>query len=211
MAEFLEGRVKEFTIDEVRGTRCRLQRLSDLKFLSGWIREANLKELKVELKNDARVEVGDKLNVEASIDLATVGMPCIVADVEGALSTLNVTGDVLLTTPGQGARYRASDITISIHRGAGPIQAEAVDISANGLGALTYESFSRFAKVRLAIRGTSAAVECIGTVRYCRPDPTERDAYRIGFEIEFEDRLSRAMWLRLVQGAQASAKPSLAA
>lgn len=207
MAEFLEGRVKEFTIDEVQGTRCRLQRLSDLKFLSGWVREVGTKKLNVELKNDVLVEVGDRFNVEASINLATVGLPCVVTEVSKSNLTMEIVGEALLTTPGQEARYQAADITVSVHGGEKPIQAEAVDISANGLGILTYDPMSRFAKARLAVRGSSAAVECIGIVKYCRADTVEKDAFRIGFEIQFEDRLSKMMWLRLVQGAsQATAK-----
>lgn len=207
MAEFLEGRVKEFTIEEVQGTRCRLQRLSDLKFLSGWIREVGPKRLIVELKNDILVETGDRFNVEASINLATVGLPCVVAEVSKSNLTMDIVGEALLTTPGQEARYQASDITVSVHGGERIIQAEAVDISANGLGVLTYDQMSRFAKARLAVRGVGAAVECIGIVKYCRADTIEKDAFRIGFEIQFEDRLSKMMWLRLVQGAsQATAK-----
>lgn len=201
MAEFLEGRVKDFTIDEVQGTRCRLQRLRDLKFLSGWILDVGPRELKIELKNEVQVEIGDKFNVEASINLATVGLPCVATGASKTSLTLEIVGEALLTTPGQEARYQATDITVSVHGGEKPIQAEAVDISASGLGVLTYDPMPRFAKARLAVRGSSAALECIGIVRYCRADAIEKDAFRIGFEIQFEDRLSRAMWLRLVQGA----------
>lgn len=207
MAEFPEGRVSAFNIDEVRGTRCRLQRLRDLKFLAGWVREVAPTQLKIELKSNIAVEVGDKFNVEASIDKATVGLPCEVTAVKGEHLTLSITGDALLTTPGQEARYQADGITVSVHGGGKEIQAEAVDISANGLGILTFDQMQRFAKFRLAVRGSSAAAECIGVVKYCRADTVYKDAFRIGFEIEFEDRLSKMMWLRLVQSAsQAKAK-----
>lgn len=207
MAEFLEGRVNAFNIEEVRGTRCRLQRLRDLKFLAGWVREVAPTQLQIELKDNVLVEVGDKFNVEASIDMATVGLPCEVTAVKNENLTLAITGDALLTTPGQEARYQAEGISVSVHSEGRQIQSEAVDISANGLGILTFDQMQRFAKVRLAVRGSSAAVECIGVVKYCRADTFEKDAFRIGFEIQFEDRLSRAMWMRLVQGAsKATAK-----
>lgn len=201
MAEFPEGGVRSFKIEEVRGTRCRLQRLSDLKFLSGWVRDATPDQLRIELKDAIVVALGDRFNVEASVDMATIGLPCKVTDVKQEVLTLSITGEALVTTPGQEARYQAQGITVSVHGVEKPIQAEAVDISANGLGILTYDQMSRFAKVRLLVRGTSAAVECVGVVRYCRADTVEKDAFRIGLEIQFEDRLSRAMWLRLVQGA----------
>ncbi len=202
MAEFPEGRIKSFTVQELHGTRCRLQRISDLKFFSGWVRQVTVDRIKVELKGKPIVATQDRFNVEASIEHATVSFPCDAIDVHGNMLTLDISGEPTLSTPGQEARYQANGITVSVHRGDGtPVQAEAVDISANGLGILTYDEVPRFAKTRLAVRGPFAAVECVGMVRYCRQDTVERDAYRIGFEIQFEDRLSKAMWLRLVLGA----------
>lgn len=201
MAEFPESSLRTFNIEEVRGTRCRLQRLSDLKFISGWVRDVAPDQLRIELKDRISVELGDRFNVEASIDLATVGLPCKVTNVKSDTLTLEVTGEPLVTTPGQEARYQAGGINVLVHGSEKPIQAEAVDISAHGIGILVYQQMSRFAKIRLSVRGPSAAVECVGVVRYCRADSIEKDAFRVGMEIQFEDRLSRAMWMRLVQGA----------
>ena len=201
MAEFPEGGLRSFNIEDVRGTRCRLQRLSDLKFISGWVRDVGPDQLKIELKDRIVVEPGDRFNVEASIELATVGLPCQATDVKAELITLAVTGEPLVTTPGQEARYQAEDITVIVHGSERSFEGDAVDISANGIGVLVDDQMERFAKTRLSVRGTGAVVECVGIVRYCRPDSVYKDSYRVGFEIQFEDRLSRAMWLRLVQGA----------
>ncbi len=62
-----------------------------------------------------------------------------------------------------------------------------------------FEPLARFSKVRMALRNMSNTVECGGIVRYCRPDQEEKGCYRVGIQIEFDDRLSRAMWLRMVQ------------
>lgn len=199
MAEFLEGRVREFSIEDLRGTRCRLQRLTDLKFFSGWIKSVASKQVEIELKDSIAVEVGDRFNLEAAVDMANVGLPCMLVRAAGASLHLSVVGDPVFSTPGQEARYRASEITVTISGIGMPIKAQAVDLSASGIGISTKTQIPRFARVRLMVQAHSAYFECMGLVRYCRPDTESKDMYRVGFQVEFDDRLSRAMWLRLVQ------------
>ncbi|MBC8066190.1 MAG: PilZ domain-containing protein [Chlorobia bacterium] len=204
MAEFLEGRVREFSIEDLRGTRCRLQRLTDLKFFSGWIRSVASKQVEVELKDSIAVEVGNRFNLEAAVDMANVGLPCILTRAAGASLQLSVVGEPVFSTPGQEARYRAEGISVSISGSDLSVLAQAVDVSASGIGVLVRDQIPRFARVRLMVQAQSTYFECAGLVRYCRPDAESQSMYRVGFQVEFDDRLSRAMWLRLVQSTASS-------
>ena len=56
----------------------------------------------------------------------------------------------------------------------------------------------RFATVRIVVNGPYGSIKCKGMIRYCRPAD---GGYRVGLQIEFEDRLANAMWMRLLNRA----------
>jgi hypothetical protein len=197
MAQFLEGRLSEFSLDELHGARCRLQRRSDLKFFAGWVHATLGEQVLVHLKCDARVSENDLFNLEAGIQKANVGLPCVLARKEGKILRLIITGEPTLTKPGQEARYNAESLSVTLQSGGATLEAETVDISESGIGVLTLTPFARFANVTLIVRGGSNTVECAGSVRYSRPDPGNDGVYRVGIQVEFDDVLSRAMWQRL--------------
>jgi hypothetical protein len=199
VAQFLESSLEAPTLEQLQGTRCRLQRLRDLKFLSGWVRSATAQQITIELKEAVPAEEGEKYNLEGATGGSNLAYPCMLIKADGGLYRLSVTGEPLVTTPGQEPRYRAYNIEVSMQGPDSAIQSQAIDISASGIGVLTFEPLPRFARVKLAVRNSSTSVECLGTVRYCRPDQDERGCYRIGVQVDFEDRLSRAMWARMVQ------------
>jgi hypothetical protein len=203
MAEFLKSSLSDLTVGDLQGTRCRLQRFSDLKFFAGWIRMLKGDQMTVELKKAAIMQSNERFNVEAALNMATVGMPCELLKWEGSLLQMKVTGDPLITSTSQEARYRADTISVSLAGlEANKLETETADISQNGIGVWTAEPLPRYSRLKLTVRSAAVIVECWGTVRYSRPDPEYKGAYRSGIQVDFDDRLSRAMWLRLVMSAQ---------
>jgi hypothetical protein len=199
MAQFLQGSLKRPTLEDLRGTRCRLQRLRDLKFLSGWVRSVGAQQITVELKDVLAAEQGETFNLEATTVECNVAYPCMLIKAEQSIYRLSITGEPLITTPGQEPRYRAHQVEVDLQILDSVIEARAIDISASGIGLIINEPLVRFARVKLTTRNSSTSVECQGMVRYCRPDQDQRDSYRVGIEVDFADRLSRAMWMRMVQ------------
>lgn len=200
MAQFLEGSITTY-LEDLQGTRCRLQRLRDLKFLSGWVRSAGAHQITVEVKGSPETADGEAFNLEATTGVFNVAYPCTLLRAEGAVLRLSITGEPLVTTPGQEPRYRANEIDVIFQGPTGPLQTESIDISPSGIGLRTLEPVARFAPVRLVVRNASNSVDCCGAVRYCRPDQDSKGTYRVGIQVEFADRLSRAMWMRIVQTA----------
>ena len=204
MAELSESSLSDFKLEKVSGTRCRMQRHSDLKFFAGWITATKEDTLAIELKDAQAVVPGDKFHLEAAVETANVRFGVSALRQEGNTVWLKMDSKPQMSSPGQEARYRVEDIHVSVHGLELPVDGDAVDISMSGLGILSFESMPRFAKVRMVVRGSVAAIECCGTVCYCRPNADIKGTYRIGLQVEFEDRLARAMWHRLVMSAAAT-------
>jgi hypothetical protein len=197
MAKYPESSLERFDIGELSGTRCRLQRLRDLRFFAGWIRKASAQKLEVELV-DGSVEVGDQFQFEAAIELGLVRFTCDCIELSDQFATLGNAGEVHFGTPGQEPRYRSSTLTAKLTGFDFAVECDVVDLSISGLGIEVPDPMPRFATVKVTVDGPYGSVKCKGMVRYCRP---AEDGYRVGLQIEFEDRLSNAMWMRLLNRA----------
>jgi len=200
MAEIPQGRIGGYQFKKIVGTRCRLQRHRDLKFFSGWV-EAHKDDLIVVVAKDTSpMSVGERYRFEAAADRAAIGFDAILVSKDLQILRMQPTSDVHVNTPGQEPRYRVEGMTVEIHGPDGESEGDVVDISLSGAGLLSFDSIQRFAKVRVVIRHSAHAIESIGHVRYCRPNPDLKGTYRIGLQLNFEDRLTKAMWSRIVLG-----------
>jgi len=197
MAKYPEGSLEGFDVSELGGTRCRLQRLRDLRFFAGWIRKASAHKLDVEL-SDGSVEVGDQFQFEAAIELGLVRFTCDCIALAADHVTLGNAGEAHFGTPGQEPRYRASNLTALVSGFDLEVECDVVDLSISGIGIEVLDPMPRFATVRIVVNGPYGSIKCKGMVRYCRPAD---GGYRVGLQIEFEDRLANAMWMRLLNRA----------
>ncbi len=206
MAELSQVSLKDLVIEDIRGSRCRLQRLRDLKFFAGWIKSANLNELVVEIRGEAPLLPSDQFHLEAALDASKISLPCTLSRKELSTCWLEVTGIPTLTSPGQEPRYRANEVSVTVKLGHNFIEADAIDISQSGIGIRSETAIPSLTQVKITAQGRCATVTGIGLVRYCRPDPEDRSYFRIGIQIEFENKLTRALWQRLVLSAMDTSK-----
>lgn len=190
-----------FNVDVLKNTRCRLQRHTDLRFFSGWIRSIDNQSMQVELNEDARAVFGDRFYVEASGEEAIV---CFTGDTVGVSDhhvNLKLADFQICARPGQIPRYQADGIEVELYGLESRVEGDAIDISSNGIGLLCNSQVPRFVPVKMVVRGSVACVECDGRVRYCRRDPDEPGCYRVGIQLEPMQPSEERMWNRLVVAA----------
>lgn len=197
MAEFSQDGVGGLKLSYLSGTRCRLQRLSDLRFYSGWINRATESEIEIDLP-EAAVQVGDKFQCEAAYEQAMARFVCRCTAAEGGRINIEIEGPIEFGTPGQEPRFRVFGMGATIYGQEKPIECDVADVSMSGIGLIAGSQLPRFASVRLVIDGPMDRIECKGMVRYCRPHPQDKGSYRLGVTLDIEDRLARAMWSRIV-------------
>jgi len=191
----------EFNVEQLRNTRCRLQRHGDLKFFSGWIRTINHQQMLVELNEDENAKAGDRFYVEAAFSEAIV---CLTADTilaDVANTSLAIADCQVCSRPGQMPRYQAEGIEVDIYGLESKLEGTAIDISGTGIGLLTYAQVPRFVPVKLIVRGPTARVHCEGRVRYCRRDASDKELFRVGIQLEPMEAAEERMWNRLVGAA----------
>ncbi len=200
MAEFPQSGVGAYEFKQIVGTRCRLQRHQDLKFFSGWVEAYKDDAVVVVAKDTSPMSLGERYRFEAAADRATVGFDAVLVSKDPRILRMQPDSKVHVNTPGQEPRYRVEGMTMVMQGLDGESEGEVVDISMSGAGLLSFDTVQRFAKVRVVIRYSANMIECTGHVRYCRPNPDLKGTYRIGLQLDFEDRLAKAMWSRIVLG-----------
>jgi hypothetical protein len=189
--------MKEPNLTELSGTRCRLQRLSDMKFFAGWIQSTSDRTYRVELTDAKDLAPGQLVHCEATTDGCTVLIPSVVVGVMDKALHLATAGEVRSHATGQEPRYAMRDLKLRLFDEDTEFDAQILDISANGIGFKCAEPLRRFARLKVCLGTLESAVESSGNVMYCRADQATGD-YRVGLRIEFPDRLTRARWQQML-------------
>ena len=204
MDKFSQSCVSDFELGALLGTRCRLQRHSDLKFFSGWVSYAAHGQLVVEVIQASAVTFGDKFQLETPLDRAHVSLCCAVGGIQGRSLRLLVIGNAEFTVTGQAPRFRGQDMSMSIQGESWEGEVEIVDVSATGIGFLVEQEIAKAEWIDVFVESNELVVESSATVRYSKPAPESDSRFRTGVHLEFSDRLDKAKWLRMIQHAASS-------
>lgn len=190
-------------LSQFRKTRCRIQRLSDAKMLTGWAVDLTPAQLVVSIKTPDVLQPGDMAILEffgKKNNLIAKGK-----------FTMALSGSFvfeLVEQPKISAASEAPRMSVSNYictflwdglRGEGSL----VDVSITGIGMISSSSLNKGDVLELTIKTPNGEVFCGGIVKYCRPIPDTFE-YRIGIELSFSDRLVLARWQRLFTHLEAA-------
>jgi hypothetical protein len=190
-------------LSQFRKTRCRIQRLSDAKMLTGWAVDLTPVQLVVAVKTPDILQPGDVAVLEffgKKNNLIAKGT-----------FTMSLSGSFvfeLSAPPKISAASEAPRMSVNNYvctflwdglRGEGSI----VDVSLTGVGMISSSSLEKGSVLDLTIKTPNGEILCGGTVKYCRPIPDSFE-YRLGIELSFKDRLILARWQRLFTHLEAA-------
>ena len=187
--------------------RVRMQRLSDAKLFSGWVSSISKRHAIVQVSTILEVSAGDRFRFEVVGKGATALFEGRLEMASGTILVFGVTTSIRAFPSKEDARARTRCLSALVYRLAGSeskeisgdaIEAQVVDISANGVGLLSQIQFAKGDRLHLEI--DQARARCEGEVRYCR---SEEVGFRIGIRITQTDRLSQGVIESVIQQSAA--------
>jgi len=190
-------------INQIVGSRVRVQRLSDARLFSGWVDTAAGQLVHLALSQDDDLAPGENVFCEAHTFSARVNFKAAVERRQPMGETcryvLRLNGNLCVAAGAENPRFRVPSTPMRLTDADGR-QAEGrmLDVSVTGMGANLDIELVRgttwTAQIQTIFGNVTADVE----VRYCR-SLGEDGEYRAGLQIQSMDRDSAGTWVRFVR------------
>jgi hypothetical protein len=180
-------------------TRARLQRLSDMKFFSGWVESMENTEVRIRLKpSKAVVGRGDQFSVEVAGKTQTAVFIGEVSEVNSSVVVLDLPRGVAFLPKKENARVSMFGYRGRLIFEGCEYQFTLVDVSENGLGLVVSGEIERGATIQFEVFTPLGQIEGEGEVRYCRTDTENANQFRVGILMQELGRIERARWNHLL-------------
>ena len=180
-------------------TRARLQRLSDMKFFTGWVEAMNHMEVRIRVKaSKATIARGDRFSVEIAGKEQLAVFIGEVGDISGSVIDLALPRGMTLTPKKENARVSMFGVRGRILFEGSEYAVTLIDVSENGLGVLSTHNLERGIVVEFEVFTPIGSVKGSGEVRYCRSDAESPNQFRAGLLVSQLDRIERARWNQLL-------------
>lgn len=179
--------------------RVRMQRLSDAKFYSGWLRSMSESEVVIDFTGGDMFEPGTKFFLSINgVNSAAVVQTQLTSQSPGFLN-LRYDGQVKYLNPSEQARRLVTGLTGVIEIAGGEIDMQITDVSVKGFGALIEGVILKGSIVTIQIDTQFGNVTAQAEIRYCRQDSKDSMRHRVGFQITQIGRIENARWGRLTE------------
>lgn len=180
-------------------TRVRLQRLSDAKFFSGWVKDFTRTDLVVKLGGPAQVKPGETFMVQVHGHSSTALFRALLKGISPNELAFAIPEPVRFLTASEQVRVSVEGVTATLTSAGRALETTVVDLSVGGAGLVSTREIKRGEHVRVLFETPLGNVECDAEVRYCKAESIEDGTYRIGVRLEELGRIERARWNRLVE------------
>ncbi|HLP00345.1 MAG TPA: PilZ domain-containing protein [Fimbriimonas sp.] len=179
--------------------RVRMQRLSDAKFYSGWLRSMSESEVVIDFAGSEVFEPDTKFFLSINgVNSAAVVQTQLASQTPGFLN-LRYDGQVKYLNPSEQARRLVTGLTGVIEIAGGEIDMQITDVSVKGFGALIEGVILKGSIVTIQIDTQFGNVTAQAEIRYCRQDSKDSMRHRVGFQITQIGRIENARWGRLTE------------
>ncbi len=192
------------------GTRCRLSRHKDAKFVNGWVQYFRGESIVITAEDHLGSEPGDTFYVEAYGPKAKACMEAVLkqVDSDNTLSdeaegqaiplvklTLQLKGHLQVVDNAEASRIMVDRMFASFELGGTVVRAQVRDVSVHGIGIITDAQLEKGAELELTIGTALGPVIGKGVVRHVRE---YRGKFRVGVELTSLSRLDGSRWKKLL-------------
>jgi hypothetical protein len=180
-------------------TRARLQRLKDLKFFAGWVKDLTSGELHLKLSTKSVLETGDHFSIEIHGPTCTAQFRAWLAVQSQDEAIFMIPDKIAYLTAKENVRVNVDMPASIVLEDGTPLQVIVLDISSEGAGVLSSISVPRGTKLGLSVDTPHGTVGCDGEVRYSKPDADVPDQFRLGLRLDVVGRVDKARWNKLFE------------
>ena len=181
-------------LSHFRKTRAKVQRLSDAASFTGWTVDATPSNAGIHFEAFVPLEQGDVVMFELFGAKKTLMGQGTVAAMMNTDVILTIRGEAKLINSVETLRVMVGHWKVNATADES-IEVRAVDASPEGLGFVLDKEVTKGTRYKLVIQSEAGPVSCIGEVRYCRRTKSKFVEYRVGLQLDFDDRIERARWL----------------
>lgn len=179
-------------------TRVRLQRLSDAKFFSGWVKEFTRTDLVVRMGSLAPMAGGDVFMVQVHGPTFTALFKAVLRSAAEKDLCFTIPEPVRFLKASEQVRVSVVGVSALVTASNRAFESMVVDLSTTGAGLLATRELKKGEIVRVMFTTPVGEIECGAEVRYCKPDSIDDGSFRVGLQLEQMGRIERARWNRLV-------------
>lgn len=178
------------------GSRARCQRIEDAKLFRGWVKQIGESELELTFEGGCELAVGERVAAELQGHQQNCFLIGEVTQTNGAKVEFKLTSGLRITAPTESVRFQAArfglfcDLTVDSET----YDMEVADLSTGGVGLVSTTAIAKGKIVNLALHTSGGTAQGMGEVRYCKP--IDDGHFRIGIKLHFDDRLSKARWIK---------------
>lgn len=181
------------------GTRCRLSRHKDAKFVNGWVTLFKGESVCVATEDPLGSEPGDAFYLEAYGPKSKACAPAVLRLIEPgegeAKLTFQLTGHVKVVDNAEPTRVLVNRMHADVSCSGSSFRAQVRDVSIKGVGLVTEQALSKGAEVEMTIGTSLGPIAAKGVVRHVRE---QNGKYRVGVELTGLSRLDGSRWKRLL-------------
>lgn len=179
--------------------RVRMQRLSDAKFFSGWVRTLSDTEIVIDFPGGDWFEAGAKFFVTINGVQTAAAVQATLESQSPGFITLRYDGALRYLNPTEAARRQVTGIIGVLKIDVAEIEIQVTDVSSRGFGGVIDGSLNRGTIVDIEIDTQFGNVSGKAEVRYCRQDSRDSMKHRMGFLFTQLGRIEAARWSRLTE------------
>ncbi len=183
------------------GTRCRLCRHRDAKFVNGWIQYFKGESLVVSTEDAMGTEPGDEFFMEAYGPKVKGSANTLATTVSAAGSNGKVQVSLRLVEPvkiaqhNEPTRILVEHMTAEVTYNGAKFMAKIRDVSLGGIGLLCDHEIAKGSQLDLGMNTQMGVISATGIVRHVRK---QDEGFRIGVELQVLSRLDGSRWRKLM-------------
>lgn len=183
-----------------QNTRATIEDLNTGDVLYGWVRAIGASTLEFELPAKPDVLPGHICNVVLASYAGQAQIRTEVLSVRGQRLKVHLPERVRIDPTDGKPRYQVEGMTVTLLETLDDMQVigKVVDVSASGFAAIIAASFDAGEDARVRLQTPVGDVDFTTTIVYSRMDGPEASEIRVGFQIKEFSRISRAVWVRLL-------------
>jgi hypothetical protein len=192
------------------GTRCRLSRHKDAKFVNGWVQFFKGESLVVTTEDHMGSEPGDTFYVEAYGPKAKACMDAVLKTIDAEVSmqeevegqsvpltklNMQLKGHLQVVDNAEASRVMVDRMFATFQVNDTQFRAQVRDVSVKGIGLITDAKVSAGMEIEMRIGTSIGPVVAKGMVKHVRE---YRGKYRVGIELTDLGRLDGSRWRKLL-------------
>lgn len=185
-------------IDQLQGTRARMQRLRDAKFFSGWVVKASSDLLEIQVANSSVLSAGDRFSVEVNGKVKAMAFECELKSQKDTLITLIVCSGPRPIPSSEPPRIKKSGVSARVSHGQKVHETSVLDVSESGVGFSSLEEIPKGTEVSMLVVSGNLQLLIAGVTTYDRADTSQPGRHRIGVQIKGLDRQTENQWFDFV-------------